>query len=303
MAFWGVGLTESDEFCEAYEEYICMYEIGDEPEYITNFLLNKYISEYGEEKNVPHNIYFAIAKAEWMLCSQSEKVLSKVRDIIEKDENIQYYRSLGFSELELIERKSALLKFFEALNKTKDKPKKRKISIHNKLKRLPKGTVSYYEADGGFYGFVVLDALYEGRFIAVTEKLSVTPKTKEEILYSKALTAVWLLLCNVPKCYNLGITDITGNYNGRGGVFICKAGSIGINNTSYLEESHKRGLLDLSKHIIKDLFQPEKIPIKFFREETEKAETKLVLELMKNPASEYARKMIRKMVYLEGFFK
>jgi hypothetical protein len=44
------------------------------------------------------------------------------------------------------------------------------------------------------------------------------------------------------------------------------------------------------------------VPIKFYCEETAKDETRMVLELMNDPASRFATNMIRKAIHLEGFF-
>ena len=298
MAFWGMGLDQSDEFWEIYDEYMDLYDIGLEPIEITQQLLNKYF-----EDSISHNALFAIAKAEWNLGFRSENVISKVNEIIDNGENIKYYRSLGFSAQELKERNDKLLKFQALLQTTKKVPRKRKISPYNMFKRLPKGTVSYYEANAGYYGFVVLDAVYEGRLLAVTDRLSDAPQNEEDVLNSPVFTAIWLLLRNVPKGnHNIGMVKPNGFYNGRAGVFLCKPISFGINFSFSLDECHCRRLLHLTGYKIKDLLIDNNVPIQFYNEETAEEETKMVLELMKNPAAEFATSMIRKSVYLEGFF-
>ena len=62
MAFWGIDLTQSDEFCEVYDEYMDLYDAGSDPSVITPFLLEKYRSRFNGEQNLPHNVYFALAK-------------------------------------------------------------------------------------------------------------------------------------------------------------------------------------------------------------------------------------------------
>ena len=74
MAFWGMDLNQSDEFCEIYNEYMDLYDIGLEPSAITQQILNRYCFE-----NIPHNVLFAIAKAEWNLGFSSESVFLKTR--------------------------------------------------------------------------------------------------------------------------------------------------------------------------------------------------------------------------------
>lgn len=298
MAFWGMDLNQSDEFCEIYDEYLDLYDIGLEPAKITQQILQRY-----QNKTISHNALFALAKAEWSLGFRSEDVYARVNEIIDRGENISYYRSLGFSEQEINERVEKLISFQNLLLSTPKVPRKRRISSHNRIKRLPKGTVSFYECNDGYYGFVVLDAVYEGRLIAVTERLFTAPQSIEEILNSAVYTAIWLLLRNSPKGnHDIGIIESKGSYNGRAGLFLCKPISFGINFSFSLDECHNRGLLRFSNKKVKDMLDESNVPVKFFCEETAKEEVRMVTELMNNPASEFATNMIRKAIYSEDFF-
>ena len=298
MAFWGMDLNQSDEFCEIYNEYMDLYDIGIDPTAITQQILNRYCFE-----NILHNALFAIAKAEWDLGFRSESVFLRVNQIIDNRENIKYYRSLGFSEQDINERCEKLLRFQALLQTPPKVPRKRKISACNMLKRLPKGTVSYYEADDGYYGFVVLDAVYEGRLLAITEKLSVVPKNIEDVLNATALTAIWLLLRKVPKGnHDIGIIKVQGDYNGRAGVYLCQPISFGVNYSFYLDECHRRGLTRFTDKSIRDLLNKNNVPIEFYCEENARNETTMVMELMKNSASQFAMNMIKKSINLDGFY-
>lgn len=302
MAFWGMDLTQSDEFCEVYEEYMDWYDAGFDPPVITCSMLEKYLKVFGTPSKIPHNIVFAIAKAEWTLGFRSEGIFSRVNEIIETDENIAYYDSLGFSEAELAERKKKLLNFQSLLSTPNKRIKKRRISPYNQVKRLPKGTVSYYECDGGYYGFVVLDSVYDGRLLTVTEKLSARPQNKEDVLCARALTAIWLLLRHVPKGnHDIGRIDIEGSYNGRAGVFVCKPISFGMNFSFYLAECHQRVLLSFEDRKVQDLLDANSVPIEFYCEKTAENEKRMVLELINNPASRFASDMIQKAISLEDF--
>ena len=148
MAFWGMELTESDEFCTPYDDFIDLYEIGEEPATITPKLLERYRKQYGSDDKIPPNVFFAIAKAEWILCAQSKETLAKVQNHIQSSADLDYYRSLGFSEEDLKCRRQALLKFWQTLQTPKTTLRKQRISPHNRIKRLPKGTVAWYEYKG-----------------------------------------------------------------------------------------------------------------------------------------------------------
>ena len=101
MAFWGIGIDQNDGFCKIYDEYMDLYDAGDNPADISAQILAKYSSVNGVEA---HNVLFAVAKAEHTLCSQSPEVLEKVRCIKMRGEDSDYYRALGFSKGEVSER-------------------------------------------------------------------------------------------------------------------------------------------------------------------------------------------------------
>ena len=68
---------------------------------ITDDILNEYNSEFSEDDGVMHDVYFALAKAEWMCCAQSKMILDKVKNIIERGANICFYRELEATEKDL----------------------------------------------------------------------------------------------------------------------------------------------------------------------------------------------------------
>lgn len=288
MAFWGMKLTETDEFCQVYDLYMDLYDTGMEPSAITAHLLD---AQTGE---IPDCVYLAIAKAEWVLCAQSEEILNQVRCIIDSGVNIEYYRSLGFSETELMQRQAHLQKFWIDLRTPKAKARKRRISSYNQIKHLPKGTVAWYEADGGYYGFVVLDAVYDGRLLVITKRLSVPPATQAEVLDAAGLTAIWMALPVTPKgSHPVGRIEITDSYNGRAGMLFCKAMGFGVNYSFYLDECHLRGLCDLGGVPLRELLEAERLPIRFYNEDSAEQMVRMVKELAENPASAFAGQIIR----------
>lgn len=159
MAFWGIELAESDEFCTPYDDFVDLFEIGEEPANIGAILLERYRNRYGSDEGIPSNVIFALAKAQWMFCAQSQEILDRVHEMIKNGTDIEYYRSLGFSEEDLTARRLALQKFWQSLQTPKTTVRKRRISPHNRTKRLPKGTVAWYEYKGDYFGFVVLELM------------------------------------------------------------------------------------------------------------------------------------------------
>ena len=137
MGCWGMGIAESDEFLEVYDSFMEEYDNGVGCSEISAKILSKYHSEFDDEDGVMHDVYFALAKAEWMCCAQSELVLNRVKEIIESGANIEFYRELEATEPNLKQRQKNLDKFLKTLLVPREKPRKRKRSAPPKEKEFP----------------------------------------------------------------------------------------------------------------------------------------------------------------------
>lgn len=73
MGAWGAGLTQSDEYCEVYEFFMEKYDTGESVEAITDEILNKYLSQFDLKDGIVHDVYFALAKCQWMCGSPSRQ--------------------------------------------------------------------------------------------------------------------------------------------------------------------------------------------------------------------------------------
>lgn len=162
MGVWGMGMTQSDEFCEVYENFMEQYNKGLEAADITAAILSQYHEEFDESDGVWHDVYFALAKAEWMCCAQSEQILSKVKNIIETEGNIAFYRELGATESDLKKRRRNLEKFWTTLQTPRAKPKRREKEPQ--IKKLPPvqaGDCYAYKFGSGYRILVILDRFEE----------------------------------------------------------------------------------------------------------------------------------------------
>ena len=110
MGCWGMGIAQSDEFCEVYERFMTSYNSGITVKEITSSIIAEYHTEYDAIgiDELWHDVFFALAKAEWMCCEQSEFVLNQVRAFINSGSNIAFYRELGATEKELKLRQKTL---------------------------------------------------------------------------------------------------------------------------------------------------------------------------------------------------
>lgn len=164
MGCWGMGLTQSDEFCEIYDRFMDRYNNGDEVSTITEEILAEYHSEFSDDDGIMHDVYFALAKAEWMCCAQSKLVLDRVGEIIESGANITFYRDLEATEKDLKVRQKNLERFWISLQTPRAKPRQRRIDPLDRVKELPTvlpGECYAYKHEDGYRILVILDRFKE----------------------------------------------------------------------------------------------------------------------------------------------
>ena len=160
MGCWGMGMAQTDEFCENYDNFMEEYDNGKAVAEITEGILAKYHAEFDDDDGVMHDVYFALAKAEWMCCEQSELVLNRVKEIIESGANIEFYRELEASEKDLIVRQRNLEKFLTMIQTPREKPRKRKRSAPPVEKSFPPleiGDCFAYKFDNGYRVMCILE--------------------------------------------------------------------------------------------------------------------------------------------------
>lgn len=126
MGRWGMGITQSDEYCEVYERFMQEYDEGKPLPVIRNDILREYLEEFDENDGILHDVYFALGKAEWMCGGVSDDIFAKIAHIVRSGENISFCRELEAWESDLKQRKRNLDRFLESLSTPRGKTKKRK---------------------------------------------------------------------------------------------------------------------------------------------------------------------------------
>ena len=160
MGCWGMGIAQSDEFCEVYDRFMQKYNQGVDISQISREIIEHYTEEFDENDEILHDVYFAIAKAEWMCCDQSKDILSRVNAIIKSGANIDFYRELGASEKDLRLRQKNLEAFYNSLKTPRSKPRQRRIDPLDRVKELPGvsiGECYRYKFDTGYRILIILD--------------------------------------------------------------------------------------------------------------------------------------------------
>ena len=266
MGCWGMGITQSDEFCEVYDRFLEEYDQGKTVVEITEKILSEYLSEFDENDGVLHDVYFAIAKAEWMCSEQSKKTLDKVQHIIDNDLNIAFYRELGATKSDLQLRYKNLQKFWETLQIPRKSPRKRNIPKNEQLPSLPKGTVFWYRVKSDIYGAIVLDVIKNHYLIALSDKLETEPKNPESILNSSVFSLSWFaILLPQKRMHVVGDVEITDSYNGHAGLYVNE-----IINLDYCENCgsdkdwrHEIKRYPIPDKQIKDILTADSVPSDF----------------------------------------
>lgn len=159
MGCWGMGITQSDEYCEVYERFMEDYAEGKAVADITHDLLEEYLEQFEPDDGVLHDVYFALGKAQWMCGGISDTLLERIRQIVENEENIRFYRELEATEKDLKDRRRNLQKFLASLSVPRGKTKKRRIPEEKYVPKPPTdiplpnvrpGDVFAYVHDGAY---------------------------------------------------------------------------------------------------------------------------------------------------------
>lgn len=176
MGVWGAGLTQSDEYCEIYDSFMEKYDAGELVEAITDEILNGYLSEFDADDGILHDVYFALAKCQWMCGALSATIMNKVKDIIQTGKNLEFLKELEADEAFLRERKKKLDQFLLSLEVPRKNPRKRKLPPKERpLPPADVGDVFSYKGEVGLRIVVVLDSWdktkwCEGYFCCILDK-------------------------------------------------------------------------------------------------------------------------------------
>ncbi len=125
MSYWGMGISQGDEYEEIYERFMESYDSGEEISNITQSILQECLSDFDPDDGVLHDVYFALAKCQWMCCALSDDLLKTVTEIITSGANIDFLRELGADESELKLRQKNLQRFLSSLQTPRKSPRKR----------------------------------------------------------------------------------------------------------------------------------------------------------------------------------
>jgi len=154
MGTWSTAIKGNDAFADVYDEFFDFYNKGELPEAISKKIVesNWEILEIEEEK---HNLWFALALAQWETKSLDPRVLFTVEEIITSEADLKIWRELGANEQDIKKRKAVLDKFLEKLKSDRPKAKPRK-RIKLKTPIFSAGDCLVFKMENGNYGGAIV---------------------------------------------------------------------------------------------------------------------------------------------------
>lgn len=219
MGCWGMGIAQNDEYGEVYERAMEAYDAGEDITAATQKILQEYLAEFDAEDGVLHDVYFALAKAQWMCGALTEDILHRVETIIESGANVEWMRSLDATESDLVQRQRYLLKFLSGLQTPREKPRKRKAPPKPTFSDGP-GTLFWYRVKEHVYGGLYLGQSHDQDLVAFTEELAPLPEDAAELLEQPVYTAAWCWeLLPQQRIHTVGHIVLEKNYSGSLGLF------------------------------------------------------------------------------------
>ncbi|WP_048921673.1 hypothetical protein [Rufibacter radiotolerans] len=124
MGAWDTLIKGNDTCLDIYSAFYDRYNQGESPSAISKVIFADYQGMF-EDEDDRNNSLFALAFAQWETKSLDPTIYSRVRDIIEGEQDLQVWKNLGADAKTIEKRRKTLHKFLEQISTEKDKPKRR----------------------------------------------------------------------------------------------------------------------------------------------------------------------------------
>ena len=154
MGTWGTTIKDNDAFADVYDEFFELYNKGELPLEISEKIIKNYweMLQIEEEK---HNLWFALALAQWETKSLDSKIFQTVENIVLTGADLKIWSDLGASDQDIERRKTALDKFLEKLKSERPKAKPRR-RIKQKSPVFSTGDCIAFKLKNGHFGGAVV---------------------------------------------------------------------------------------------------------------------------------------------------
>ena len=150
-----LSYDKSPYYEEVYGKFMDQYDAGENPAYITSMLRDEYHSGTRDTEYLLHDVYFALACANWETGCLPDWLLRIVGDIITSGADLEYFQKKGFPAESIKRRDAELRELLCRLMLPCDKPRKRKERGVRPEFRI--GDVFAFEDDGGTRLLIIAD--------------------------------------------------------------------------------------------------------------------------------------------------
>lgn len=124
MGTWNTKINGNDTFQYIYQNFFDQYNQGRNPSEITTQIQADFAEMFNDTDD-RNNSLFGLALAQWETKSLDPKLYKQVKDIIEKDSDLEIWKGLGADNKAIEKRKKELGKFLTQISTEKEKPKPR----------------------------------------------------------------------------------------------------------------------------------------------------------------------------------
>lgn len=162
MGTWSTSLALNDTFADIYAEFYEYYNEGLSPRDAARevVLRNQAIIDDPEDG---HEMWFALAKAQWECGKLDGRILAKVTELIESGATLETWRELGVGERDIKSRQRTLANFLSRLRQKTLKPRarrKKRPTLYEPA--FQKGDcLSFKMKSGNYGGIIVLETARE----------------------------------------------------------------------------------------------------------------------------------------------
>src|SRR5690606_18390998 len=115
MGTWGTGILSSDFSSDIYDDFFSLYNEGKNVKEITELLVNENKETLIELSNDACEFCLVIALPQWECKALEEAVFNKVKNIVETQEILSYWKEENASTSDIKKRGKVLDKFLEKL--------------------------------------------------------------------------------------------------------------------------------------------------------------------------------------------
>ena len=124
MGTWNTAINGNDTFLDIYRNFFNLYNQGKNPVDISKKIQEDFGQMFSDYDDC-NNSLFALALAQWETKALDPAVFNKVKIIIEREDDLKFWKESNADDKTIKKRQVALNKFLKQISVERDKPKRR----------------------------------------------------------------------------------------------------------------------------------------------------------------------------------